>query len=151
MTQITEIASMPLSTIVEADWNGLRCLAVSSPDIRQTERIMAVFGPTADRPPKVSEDTLAQYHKYLSANLSLPFTAYYPQPMNAQEKTEFRCAVLDLLDPTQYLGDEFDGICCRTRKGNFEVNLPLIELHMPENSPNVQWIEDYWFWFWNWR
>ena len=94
---------------------------------------------------------MARYHAYLSANLSLPFTAYYPQPMNAQEKTQFRCTVLELLDPTQYLGDEFDGIFCKTRKGNFEVNLPLIELHVPHDSPDFQLIEDYWYWFWNWR
>ena len=58
---------------------------------------------------------------------------------------------MELLDPTQYLGDEFDGIFCKTRKGKFEVNLPLIELHVPEGSPNFQLIEDYWYWFWNWR
>ena len=78
-------------------------------------------------------------------------TAYYPQPTSAWEKIQFRCTVLELLDPTRYLGDELDGIFCQTRKGNFEVNLPLIELHVPEDSPNFQLIEDYWYWFWNWR
>ncbi len=142
---------MSLSTIAEADWNGLERLAVSSPDRGQAERIMAVLGVTLGDPPSVSEETLARYHKYLSANLSLPFTAYYPQPMNSREKTQFRCTVLELLDPTQYLGDELDGIYCRTRKGDFEVNLPLIELYVPEDSLTFQLVEDYWYWFWNWR
>ena len=60
--------------------------------------------------------------------------------MNAQEKTQFRCTVLELLDPSKYICDEFDGIFCKTRKGNFEVNLPLIELEIPEDSPNFQLI-----------
>jgi hypothetical protein len=117
----------------------------------QTERIMAILGATHGGPPRVGEDTLARYHQYLLANLSLPFIAYYPQPRNSQEKTQFRCAVLELLDPAHHLGDEFDGIFCRTSKGDFEVNLPLIELHIPENSINFQLVEDYWYWFWNWR
>jgi hypothetical protein len=47
--------------------------------------------------------------------------------------------------------DEFDGILCKTRKGKYEINLPLNELEIPQDSPNFQLIEDYWFWFWNWR
>jgi hypothetical protein len=58
---------------------------------------------------------------------------------------------IELLNPTQHLGDEFDGIFCKTRKGDFEINLPLIELELPDDSPNSQLIEDYWYWFWNWR
>ena len=142
---------MSIPTITETNWNGLQLPAVSSPGADQTERILAALGLTADGLPKVDQDTLARYYAYLSANMSLPFTAYYPQPTNAQEKTQFRCTVLELLDPTQYLGDEFDGIFCKTRKGNFEVNLPLIELHVPHDSPDFQLIEDYWYWFWNWR
>ena len=71
--------------------------------------------------------------------------------MDVEDKTQIRCTVQELLDPTQYLGDEFDGIFCRVRQGTLEVNLPLIELHVPEDSPDFQLIEDYWYWFWNWR
>jgi len=142
---------MSFSTIIETNWNSLPLPAVSSPIMGQIGRIQAALGLAADSLPKVNEDTLARYYAYLSANLSLPFTAYYPQPMNAQEKSQFRCIVLDLLDPAQHLGDEFDGIFCRTRKGNFVVNLPLIELEVPNDSPDFQLIEDYSYWFWNWR
>jgi hypothetical protein len=142
---------MPLSTITDTNWSGLRLPPVPSPSATQTERITTALGPTTDGLPRVDEDTLARYHKYLSANLSLPFTAYYPQPMNPQEKTQFRCTVLELLDPTKHLGDEFDGIFCKTGKGRFEVNLPLIELHIPQDSPGFQLVDDYWYWFWNWR
>ena len=33
-----------------------------------------------------------------------------------------------LLDPAKHLGDGLDGIFCKTRKGTYEINLPLIEL-----------------------
>jgi hypothetical protein len=39
----------------------------------------------------------------------------------------------------------------RPARGKYEVNLPLTELEIPDDSPNFQFIEDYWYWFWNWR
>jgi hypothetical protein len=57
--------------------------------------------------------------------------------------------VLELLDPAKHLGDGFDGIFSKTRKGKYEINLPLIELEVPDDGPNCEFIEDYWFW--NWR
>jgi hypothetical protein len=137
--------------MTETNWNSLPLPAASAANADQVGRIQAALGLTAGRLPQVNADSLARYHAYLSAKMSLPFTAHYPQPTNAQEQSQFRCTVLELLDPTEYLGDEFDGIFCKTRKGKFEVNLPLIELHVPHDSPDYQLIEDYWFWFWNWR
>jgi hypothetical protein len=142
---------MSVSSLTEAKWNGFPGAVVSSPDIGQAERIAAVFGVTVGGPPPVSAETLARYYRHLSANLSLPFTAYYPQPTNPREAAQFRCTVLELLDPTKYLGDEFDGIFCKTRRGRFEVNLPLVELYLPQASPDFQLVEDFGFWFWNWR
>jgi hypothetical protein len=142
---------MSISTMTEMNWSGLQLAAVCSPSADQTERILAALGPAADGLPKVDQNTLAQYHAYLSAKMSLPLTAYYPQPTTAREKVEFCCRVVELLDPTRHLGDEFDGIFCKIRKGDFEVNLPLVELNVPDEDPDFQLIEDYSFWFWNWR
>ena len=142
---------MALSTIAEANWTGPQLAAVAFPGADQTERIMAALGVTTGGVPRVDEDTLARYYTYLSANLPLPFTAFYPQPKNAQERAQFRCTVLELLDPSRHLGDEFDGIFCKARKGTFEVNLPLMELHVPEGSADLPLIEDFRYWFWNWR
>ncbi len=100
---------------------------------------------------KFDGDTLARYYAYLATHLPLPFTAYYPRPVSEEEKSEFCCSVVELLDPDECLGDEFDGIFCRIRKGRFETNLPLIELHVPPGSLQFQMIEDHWYWFWNWR
>jgi hypothetical protein len=142
---------MSPTSIAEAEWTGLQPAVVSGPVVGQRDRIIAVLGLTDHGVPRVGEKTLARYHKYLSANLSLPFVAYYPEPTNAQERTQFRCNVVELLDPAEWLGDEFDGLFCKTRKGKFEVNLPLVELHLPEDDPNFQLIDDYCYWFWNWR
>ncbi len=43
---------------------------------------------------------------------------------------EFHCEVLELIDPATYLGDEFDGIFCKSRKGMYDLNLPLIDLYL---------------------
>lgn len=143
---------MSIATMTETNWNSLPLPAVaSSPNADRIGRIQAALGPATDGSPKVNADTLARYYAYLSANMSPPFAAYYPQPRNPQEKSQFRCIVLELLDPAQHLGDEFDGIFCRIRKGTFDVNLPLIELDVPRESPDFQLIEDYCYWFWNWR
>ena len=101
--------------------------------------------------PSVDEETLSRYYKYLSARLSFPFTAHYPEPRSSLEEVQHRCTVVELLDPVNDICDEFDGIFCKTRKGKYEVNLPLTELEIPDDSPNFQFIEDYWYWFWNWR
>jgi hypothetical protein len=140
-----------LDTIADAHWNGLKVFAESCPEHDQRDRIIEALGPLSEHVPSVGEETLARYYQYLTARLSFPFTATYPAPTSLREKIEFGCTVLELLDPLYDVCDEFDGIFCKTRKGKYEVNLPLIELEIPQDSPNFQLIEDYWFWFWNWR
>jgi hypothetical protein len=142
---------MSISTLTETNWNSLPLPVAASANADRTGRIQAALGLATDGLPRIDEDALARYYAYLSARMSFPFTAYYPQPMNAQERNQFRCTVLELLDPSQHLGDEIDGIYCRIRKGNFVVDLPLIDLPDPHDSPDVQLIEDYCYWFGNWR
>ena len=142
---------MSLTVAGAAHWNGLRVVTESYPKPNQRDRIVEALGLLGERSSGVDGETLCRYHTYLSAKLSSPFTAYYPEPTNSREKTQFHCTVLELLDPAQHLGDEFDGIFCKTRKGKYEVNLPLVELHVPHDNPDFQLIEDYGHWFWNWR
>ena len=81
---------------------------------------------------------------YLTVRLSFPFTAYYPEPTTTLEEVRHRCAVVELLDPAAIdICHEFGRIFCKTRKGKYEINLPLIELEIPQGSPNFQFIEDY--------
>jgi hypothetical protein len=142
---------MSISTYSEADQNELQLTAVPFAERDQRRRIMAALGISRGRLPHVDDQTLSTYCRYLSAHLSLPFTAWYPAPKTSQENSHFRLTVVELLDPREHIGDQFDGIFCKTRKDNFEVNLPLLELQVPHDELNFQLIEDYWFWFWNWR
>jgi hypothetical protein len=140
-----------LATVADARWNGLTVVAGPYPEHDQRDRIVVALGPLGRHSPSVDEETLSRYYKYLSARMSFPFAAHYPEPRSSLEEAQYRCTGLELLDPSNDIYDDFDGIFCKTRKGKYEINLPLIELEIPHDSPNFQLIEDYWFWFWNWR
>jgi len=140
-----------LTTTADVHWNGLKVVTEPCPELDQRDRILEALGPLGEHLPSLGEETLFRYYEYLSARLSFPFAAHYPEPTTSLEEVQYRCVVLELLDPTKDFYDEFDGIFCKTRKGKYEINLPLIELEVPNDSPNSQFIEDYWYWFWNWR
>ena len=142
---------MSVFRYTDANWNGLKLVTELPRGDDQKERIPAALGLKDGRLPVVDDDTLHEYYEYLSANLSLPFTAHYTKPTNPREEVLHKCTVLGLLDPSKCVNDEIDGIFCKTQKAEFEVNLPLVELEVPKGSPNFQMIEDYWDWFWNWR
>jgi hypothetical protein len=142
---------MTPATSLETAWRGLEVVTTAAPAGGREKRILAALGAAHDRWPFMDDETLASYYRYLSENLSFPFTAYYPEPTNPREKALYECAVLGLLDPRRLAGDEIDGVFCKTQKAECEVNLPLVELEVPQDSPNSQLIEDYRHWFWNWR
>ena len=142
---------MATCVLTDSQWTGLD--VVTEPPSRdgQIGRITAALGLASGPLPNVDDETFLRYYEYLSANLTFPFTAHYPEPANSREETQFRCTVLELLDPSEYCGDMFDGIFSKTRKGKYEINLPLIELEVAPDSPNFQLIDDFWYWLWNWR
>jgi len=142
---------MSLSTYLDVQLTMLNAAPAVTSQARQEDRIVAALAPTANRVPKVDREMLSRYYRYLSSNLLFPFVAHYPEPTNSRDESLFRCLVLSLLDPERHFGDELDGIFCKARKGKYELNLPLIELFVPQKSPNFQLIEDYWYWLWNWR
>jgi hypothetical protein len=145
---------MTFSSHATVDWQDFRsaapCVAAPRPQGR-TARILSALGLRAGEPPRVDDPWLSRYYRYLSANLRLPFTAFYPEPSSAEEMAEFRATVVELLDPARYVGDCVDGIFCKTRKGRYEINLPLVELWVPEHDVNYQAIDDYGHWLCNWR
>ena len=130
---------------------GSKVVPKSYQKIDQRDRIVEALGLLGEYLPRVDEESLARYYTYLTARLSFPFTAYYPEPTIALEKVQQRCVVVELLDPVKDICDEFGGIYCKARNGKNEINLPLIELEILQVSPNFQFIEDYWYWFWNWN
>jgi hypothetical protein len=143
---------MPLANTVDANRNGIEVVLESScPELDQKGRIIEALGLLGEHLPSVDEKTLSRYYTYLTARLSFPFTAYYPKPATFQEEEDFRCTVLELVAPAKHLDDGFDGIFCNIHKGIYKVNLPLIDLYLPEDTFSFQIIDDYWYWFWNWR
>jgi hypothetical protein len=141
---------MYLPTALDAHRNDIKVVHESCPKLNQADRIVEALG-SVSHIPMVDEELLSRYYKYLTGHLYFPFIAHYPKPMNTEEEDEFRCTVLKLLDPAKNLGNRFDGIFSKISKGKYEINLPLIELEVPDDSPNFEFIEDYWYWFWNWR
>jgi hypothetical protein len=105
-------------------------------------RIIDALGALGEHLPKVDEETLSRYYNHLSERLSFPFTAHYPEPTTSLEDVQYRCTVLELLDPTKDICDYFDGIFCKSRKRKYEIYLPLIDLYLPEDSFSFQLIED---------
>ena len=141
---------MQLLNVADARRNGTKTVPNSRTELSQTNRIIEALG-SVSHIPRVQEEPIFRYYKYLMEHLCLPFIAHFPKPMNSEEEDEFRCIVLKLLAPAKHLGDGFDGIFCKTRKGINEITLPLIDLYLPEDSFGFQLIDDYWFWLWNWR
>ena len=135
-----------LATTVDARWNGLKVVSESYLMPDQKDRIIEALG-SGSQIPRVDEQTLARYYEYLSANLSFPFTAYYHEPTDPPLANECHGEVFELIAPATYRGHEIDGIFCKTRKGTCEVKLPLIDLHLRDDDPNSELIEDYWYWF----
>ncbi len=142
---------MSLAIYTDTDSNELAVVTESTSEDSQKQRILAALGIDDDHLPLVDEKMLLRYFEYLSGNLSFPFTAHYPEPTTALAEVECNCTILEILDPSKHVGDEYDGLFCKTSKAGFEVNLPLVELEISQNSPDFQMIEDYWYWFWNWR
>jgi hypothetical protein len=142
--------TMQLLTTAVTYRNRIGFVPKSCPELNRTNRIVKALG-SGSQIPRVHEEPLSRYYKYLTEQLCFPFLAHFPNPMNSEEEDEFRCTVLDLLDPEEYMGDGFDGIFSKTKKGKYEINLPLIDLYLPEDSFGFQLIDDYWYWFWNWR
>ena len=141
---------MHLATVVDARRSGRKVVAESYRELSQKDRIIEALG-SVTHIPRVHEESLSRYYKYLTEHLCFPFIAHFPKPMNSKEEDEFRCTVLNLLAPGEHLGDGFEGVFCNIHKGIYEITLPLIDLYLPEDSFSFQLIDDYWYWLWNWR
>jgi calcium binding protein len=142
---------MLYATMNEVPWPGPWTTVQPQPDRARQKRIFAALGLSGGQNPRVDEESLIRYYDYLAARLHLPFVASYPRPSTPAQAAIDRCEVIELLDPRTDLCDEIDGIYCRTRKGRFLVNLPLVELTVTPPSKNLELLGDYEYWFWHWR
>jgi hypothetical protein len=122
------------------------------PTPSQDERIRRVFALADDVPlPAVSDQTLAAYHEYLLANLSLPFDALYCPTGGEMRQLIHYVHVTELTDPRQGVMHNLHGLYCRASNAKEVLDLPLADLGVREDNPNCQLIDDYAYWFVNWR
>ena len=117
---------------VDAQRNRPKSLTNRPRELSQKDRIIVAVG-SVGHIPRVHEESLSRYYKYLTEHLCFPFIAHFPKPPTSREEAEFRCTVWKLLPPAKHLGDGFDGIFCNIHKGIYEINLPLIDLYLPED------------------
>jgi hypothetical protein len=117
----------------------------------QESRIRAALGLDAGPLPEVGKKWFDRYFEYLAPRLLLPFDAEYADDSSGYQQLILPVKVLALLHPDQCDLQEDDGLLCVALRGKHEIEIPLIDVELPANSPNSQLIEDYWYWFWNWR
>lgn len=130
-------------------WGSPAAIPTSHSEQDRLRRIQAALGYCGEGLPEVNAKTLRRYYRHLKAVLRMPMIGCYPEATNATEADEFRLSVIELLDPAKYLGDEIDGLFVKTQKGKYEINLPLIEIALPQNCCNWQHIADYSYWLRN--
>ena len=117
----------------------------------QEKRIRAALGLARGPLPEVQSKWLHLYYEHLAANLSLPFDAEYAEDISGYRQLVSPITVVALVHPDDRDRHEEFGLLCRAHRGIQEIELPLADVELTENSPNSQLIEDYWYWFWNWR
>ncbi|MGD0899425.1 MAG: calcium-binding protein [Thermoguttaceae bacterium] len=114
---------------------------------REEDRICAAFGLPAHVPlPRLSKETLLQYHQYLSRELSFPFQALYAETTPPVHHIVRYVTVLGLSDSPRR---RMYGLFCRVQIDGTIQELPLADLGLQADEPNRQLVDDYLYWLWN--
>jgi hypothetical protein len=113
------------------------------------DRIRAILGVRNGAAlPQVNAATMLTYYRFLSSRLTLPCEARYSSDADG---TVSLVTVSGLVDPQTMPSDHRAGLCCVAQHGNKAEILPLVDVEVEPDSPNFQFLEDYWFWLWNGR
>jgi hypothetical protein len=118
----------------------------------QDDRVRKVFGlPDKAALPRVAAGSLASYHEYLLGQLALPFEALYCQNDGEMRQLIHYVRVTELINPGEGRKYNLHGLICRAQDLKEIVELPLAELGVRDDNPNLQLIDDYAYWFVNCR
>jgi hypothetical protein len=117
----------------------------------QESRIRTALGLAHGPLPEVRSEWLHRYYEYLVANLSLPFDAECAEDISGYRQGVSGITVVALLHPDEHAKHEEFGLLCRARRAAQEIEVPLADVELREDTQNYRLIEDYWYWFWNWR
>ena len=94
---------MQLPTIVDARRNGIKAVPKSRTELNQKNRIIEALG-SESHIPRVQEEPLFRYYKYLTEHLDFPFIAHYPKPMNSEEEDRLLLHRVDAARPDETPG-----------------------------------------------
>ncbi len=130
--------------------SGIKTPPLSERD--RDDRVRKALGLTHDDPiPEITLQTLHAYHRYLTADLNFPFTAYCGEeqvgPFSRKRAT---MTVTGLLDPARGSLALEDGLFCLGRGRDGETEFPLAEIEVRKKDPNSRLLSDYAYWFHNW-
>ncbi|MCE5267657.1 MAG: hypothetical protein LLG00_07210 [Planctomycetaceae bacterium] len=118
----------------------------------QDDRIRTIFGLTGDSPiPSVASATLETYYDHLVRQLSLPFDALCCEIGKDKRQLVHQIEVTELMDPRQNHNRGPHGLLCKARNHDRQLEIPVTELGLRDDSPNSQLLDDYTYWFVNWR
>ena len=98
----------------------------------QDDRVRKALGLTHDDPlPEITLEALLAYHRYLTANLKFPFTAYCGEeevgPFSRKRATMTVTGLLERLDVE-------DGLVCLGRVRDDETEFPLAEIEVGKKN-----------------
>jgi hypothetical protein len=118
---------------------------------KQEERIREALGLTRGPLPNIEHRWLHRYYRFLLAHVELPFDAEYVEEVPGYGPRVSSVRVVGLIDPRRDHRGENTGLLCRAYRDDEELEIPLVDLELPEESSNGRLLEDYWYWIWNWR
>jgi len=119
--------------------------------LTQEGRILAALGLAHGPLPHAVTKWLIRYYEYLSSRMCLPFEARCPEETGILRPWTSTVKVVELLEPSVRSAQDGAGLRCIAFRGGEQIVIPLIDLDVENDHPNVQLIEDYWYWFWNWQ
>ena len=123
----------------------------SSKPQTQEGRILAALGLLRGPLPHATPQWLVRYCDYLAARLCLPFDARCPEDTGVVRPWTSNVTVVEILAPADHPAQDGTGLKCKALRGAEVTEIPLINLEVEADHPNLQLIEDYWYWFWNWQ
>jgi hypothetical protein len=109
----------------------------------QDDRIRAVFGlGEADALPPDSDAFQRTYFQYLKARLAFPFAARHGDCAGGPVR---EVTVTGMCD--EFPVDEGFGVVCNVQERESHDDVSLCDLHLDDDHPNCQLVEDYIAWF----
>ncbi|MEI8373197.1 MAG: calcium-binding protein [Planctomycetota bacterium] len=133
---------------------SIEAFAVVAPPLKpqtQEGRILVALGLLRGPLPHAVTKWLIRYHEYLSSRMCFPFEARCPEETGVLRPWTSIIKVVELLAPSVRSAQDGAGLRCIAFRGSEQTEIPLIDLDVENDHPNVQLIEDYWYWFWNWQ